>query len=188
VLIAFTLAASRLLMAFAREGLLPRAVARTSPRFHSPVGGLAVIAVWALLVMLWAGLTRYGDSVGLPNVLQAILILSATGSYLMALVYLLLAGGALKLLWSDRERGGLWWRTPVVLAGVAVPILAFDGSLNPFPDHPNDYGFYFACAGLGLSVLWFAALRLLRPAAVISGGDVVDEAGGFAQARVTSSS
>jgi amino acid transporter len=166
VLIAFTLAASRLLMSLAREGLLPRAVARTSPRYHSPVGGLAVIAAWALLVMLWAGLTRYGDSVGLPNILQAILILSATGSYLIALVYLLLAGGALRLLWSDRDRGGLWWRLPVVLAGVAVPILSFDGSLNPFPDDPNDNALYLACGALALSVLWYAALRLLRPGAL----------------------
>jgi amino acid transporter len=163
VLIAFTLAASRLLMALAREGLLPSAVAQTSRRFHSPVGGLTVITVWALLVMLWAGLTHYGDSVGLPNVLQAILILSATGSYLITLVYLLLAGGALRLLWSDRDQGGLWWRLPVVLAGVAVPILSFDGSLNPFPDHPDDIGFYLGCAALGLSAVWYAALRVLRP-------------------------
>jgi amino acid transporter len=166
VLIAFTLAASRLLMALAREGLLPRAVARTSRRFHSPVGGLAVIAVWALIVILWAGLTRYGDSVGLPNVLQAILILSATGSYLITLVYLLLAGGALLLIWSERARGGLWWRAPVVLAAVAVPILSFDGSLNPFPDEPNDVGVYFAAAGLGLALVWCAALMALRPDAV----------------------
>jgi amino acid transporter len=166
VLIAFTLAASRLLMALAREGLIPRAVARTSSRFHSPVGGLAVIAVWALLVTLWAAITRYGDSVALPNVLQAILILSATGSYLITLVYLLLAVGALRLLWFDRERGGLWWRVPIVLAGVAVPILSFDGSLNPFPDAPNDNAFYFACAGLGLAALWYAALRVLQAKAV----------------------
>jgi hypothetical protein len=117
----------------------------------------------ALLVMLWAGLTHYGDSVGIPNVLQAILILSATGSYLITLVYLLLAGGALRLLWSDRDQGGLWWRLPVVLAGVAVPILLFDGSLSPFPDHPDDIGFYLGCAALGLSAVWYAALRVLRP-------------------------
>jgi hypothetical protein len=133
------------------------------------VGGLAVIAVWALLVILWAGLTRYGDSAGVPNVLQAILILSATGSYLITFVYLLLAGGALPLLWSDRERGGLWWRVPVVLAGVAVPILSLDGALNPFPDDPNDIGVYVACAGLGLSAVWYLALRLLRPDALRSG-------------------
>jgi amino acid transporter len=162
VLFAFTLAASRLLMVFAREGMLPRAIARTSPRFNSPVGGLAVIAAWALLVILWAGLTHYGDSVGLPNVLQAILILSAAGSYLIMLVYLLLAGGALWLLWLDRYRGGLWWRLPLLLTAVAVPILSFDGSLNPFPEAPNDRGVYFACAGLGLALVWWAALRLLR--------------------------
>jgi amino acid transporter len=166
VLIAFTLAASRLLMALAREGLLPSAVAQTSRRFHSPAGGLTVITGWTLLVMLWAGLTHYGDSVSIPNVLQAILILSATGSYLITLVYLLLAGGALRLLWADRGRGGLWWRLPVVLAGAAVPILSFRGSLVPFPDPPNDTGFYFACAGLGLAALWCAALRALRPEAL----------------------
>jgi hypothetical protein len=125
-----------------------------------------VITVWALLVMLWAGLTRYGDSDGLPNVLQAILILSATGGYLITLVYLLLAGGALGLLWADRGQGGLWWRLPVVLAGVAVPILSLRGSLVPFPDPPNHTGFYFACAGLGLAALWYAALRALRPEAL----------------------
>jgi amino acid transporter len=167
VLTAFTRAASRLLMALAREGLLPSAVARISRRFHSPVGGLTVITAWTLLVMLWAELTRYGDSVGIPNVLQAILILSATGSYLITLVYLLLAGGALSLLWSDRGQGGLWWRLPVVLAGVAVPILSFRGFLVPFPDPPNDTGFYFACAGLGLAALCpWGGLAVGRHAAV----------------------
>ena len=166
VLIAFTLAASRLLMVLARDGLLPRAVARTSPRFRTPLGGLGVIAVWALLVMLWTSLTRYGESAGLPNVLQAFLILSAAGSYLITLVYFVLAAGALWLLWAEPDRGGLWWRLPLVLAGLAVPVLAFDGSLNPFPAHPNDIAVYFACAGLGASVLWYAALRILRPEAV----------------------
>jgi hypothetical protein len=52
------------------------------------------------------------------------------------------------VLWSDRRRGGLWWRLPVVLAGVAMPVVGF-GSLNPFPDDPDGVGFYSRAAGAG---------------------------------------
>jgi hypothetical protein len=163
VLIAFTLAASRLLMALAREGCcraradlaalpLPRGRAN---RAHCM--GAARDAVGGA-----HPLRRLGR---LPNVLQAILILSATGSYLITLVYLLLAGGALSLLWSDRPRGGLWWRLPVALAGRGPdPVLR--RRAEPVPEAPNDRGVYFACAGLGLALLWSAALRLLRPDAL----------------------
>jgi amino acid transporter len=166
VLIAFTLAASRLLMALARDRLLPRALARTSPRFRTPVGGLVIVATWALVVMLWTSVVHYGDSAGLPNVLEAVLILSATGSYLITLVYFVLAAGALWLLCAGRERGGAWWKVPVVLVGMAVPVLAFDGSLNPFPAYPDNVAVYVASAAVGVSVLWYAAIRIARPEAV----------------------
>jgi amino acid transporter len=158
VCVAFTLAASRVLMALARDGLLPSALHRTSRRFRTPVGGLVVIAVWSLIVIAWAGLTHYGDATHIPNVLQAVLILSATGSYLVTLVYLLLAAGGLWLLRDGGDRRALWWRIPIVLAAIAVPILSFDGSLSPFPAYPNDVAIYFAAAAVGLSLVWCAAV------------------------------
>lgn len=66
-------------------------------------------------------------------------------------------------LWSDRDRGGLWWRLPVVLAGLAVPILSVDGSLNPFRDDPNDNAVYVAYVGLDPRACGTPALGLLRP-------------------------
>jgi len=167
VCVAFTLAASRVLMTLAQDGLLPAPLGRTSRRFHTPVGGLAVIAVWALIVTLWCALSRYGAATHTPNVLQAVLILSASGSYLITLVYALLAAGGLWLmLRGQRPATGLWWRLPVVLVALAVPALSFDGSLNPFPAYPNDLGVYFAAGALAIAVAWFVVLRVWRPGLV----------------------
>jgi amino acid transporter len=174
VCIAFTLAASRVLMTLARDGLLPSGLSRTSRRHGTPVGGLTVIAAWSLIVIGWAAVTRYGHAVHVPNVLEAVLILSTTGSYLVTLVYLALACGGMWLVRSDPDRDGLWWRLPVVLVAVAVPILSFDGSLNPFPTYPNDIAVYFAAASVAIATIWYAALRIWRPGAVATAGAYAD--------------
>lgn len=166
VCVAFTLAASRILMALARDGLLPRPVGATSRRFHTPVGGLAVIAGWTLVVTIWAHLSQYGASVHTPNVLEAVLIVSATGTYLITVIYLVLAVGSLWLLFDKTSSGGLWWKGPVVAVAIAVPLLSFDGSLNPFPSYPNDLAVYFAAGTILIGMLWLGAIALWRPRSV----------------------
>jgi hypothetical protein len=109
------------------------------------------------------GLTHYGKAAHIPNVLEAVLILSATGSYLITLVYVMLAAGGLWLVRAEPARGRLWWRVPVVLTAVAVPILSFDGSLNPFPAYPNDVAVYFAGASVLIALAWYAVLTVWRP-------------------------
>lgn len=163
VCIAFTLAASRVLMALARDGHLPRILGRTSRRYRTPVSGLLAIALWSLIVIAWTASVSYGTAGETPDVLQAVLILSATGSYLVTLVYLLLALGGLWLLRADAGRRGWWWKLPVVLVSIAVPVLSLDGSLNPFPDHPNDVAVYFAAATVGVAIVWYVTLSVLRP-------------------------
>ncbi|MFZ0090993.1 MAG: APC family permease [Solirubrobacteraceae bacterium] len=165
VCVAFTLAASRVLMTLARDGLMPAALSRTSSRFHTPIGGLSVIAGWALAVIGWAALADYGPGVHGSSVLPALLILLATGSYLITLVYLMLAGGCLWLLRWDRGHRS-WWRIPIVLVAIAVPILSLVGSLNPFPPYPNNIAVYFAGASLLIAFAWYLALRARKPAAV----------------------
>lgn len=180
VCIAFTLAASRVLMTLSRDRLLPAGLSRTSARFRTPVGGLMAIAVWSLIVIGWAAITGYGDAVNTPNALQAVLILSATGSYLIALVYVALAFGGLWLLRTDPDRRGLWWRLPLVLVACAVPILAFDGSLNPFPVYPNNIAVYFAAASVVVALGWYAGLRIWRPDAV-AGAAMYADANGLSE-------
>jgi amino acid transporter len=174
VCIAFTLAASRVLMTLARDGLLPAGLGRTSRRHRTPVGGLILIAAWSLCLIGWAAVTHYGDAVHTPNVLEAVLILSTTGSYLITLVYLALACGGVWLLRSDSNRDALWWRLPLVLVAVSVPILSFDGSLNPFPTYPNDIAVYFAAASAATAIVWTAALRIWRPGTVAAAGGYAD--------------
>ena len=70
---------------------------------------------------------------------------------------------ALWLVWQLPERSKLWWRIPVVLIGLATPILAYKGSLDPWPKYPANRGIIFALVALGVVVVWFAYLRLRHP-------------------------
>jgi len=161
--IAIMVAASRIMFALGRDGLLPRAMARTS-RYNTPVAGNLVIATWSVLLLIWAGVTHYGTTVKLPDPIEAFNITSTAGSYLVEIIYIFLAVFALKLLWaSRREEGGLWWKVIAVLLGLATPILAFKGSLDPFPTFPNNRAVFIALAGILISAVWYAVLHVTRP-------------------------
>lgn len=160
--IAIMVTASRVIFAFGRDGLLPAWTARTS-RHDTPVVGNVAILIWSVLLLVWAGVTKYGDATGLANPIQAFFITTATGSYLIELVYVFLAIFALKLVWRDQEEGGKAWKTVVVLIGLATPLLAFKGSLDPFPQFPNNRAVYFALVCIAVSAIWYLILQLTRP-------------------------
>ena len=161
--IAIMVAASRIIFALGRDGLLPRVAARTS-RFNTPITGNLFIAAWSVLLLVWAGVTHYGATVKLPDPIEAFNITSTAGSYLVELIYIFLAVFALKLLWqSRREESGLWWKVIAVLLGLATPILAFKGSLDPFPTFPNNRAVFIALGCIVISALWYAYLHVARP-------------------------
>jgi amino acid transporter len=161
--IAIMVTASRIIFAFGRDGLLPKAAAATSKR-DTPITGNVAIAVWSVLLLIWAGVTHYGDSVKLPNPIEAFNITTAAGSYLVEIIYIFLALFALKLLWQSRDtETGMWWKTILVLLGLATPILAFKGALDPFPTFPNNRGVFIAIACLIIPAVWYAFLHFTRP-------------------------
>ncbi len=164
--IAIMVTASRIIFAFGRDGLLPKAAARTS-RYDTPVVGNVAIAVWSILLLIWAGVTNYGVPVKLPNPIEAFNITTGAGSYLVELIYIFLAFFALRLLWRDRHtEGGLWWKVILVVFGLVTPLLAFKGALDPFPTFPNDRGVFIAIACIVIAAVWYGVLHFTRPAQV----------------------
>lgn len=160
--IAIMVTASRMLFALGRDGLLPRVVSRTS-RYDTPVAGNVLIAVWGIIILIWAGTSHYGDAVKTPNPIEAFNIGAAVGSYCVELIYVFLAIFALKLLWQSRHsEGGLWWKTIAVLVGLATPILAFKGSLDPFPTYPANRGVFITIGIIVIAAVWYGFLHVFR--------------------------
>jgi amino acid transporter len=161
VAIAFTVGASRVFFALGRDRLLPPVFGRTT-RFDTPLGGNLVVVVAGVVALVWAGVTDYGKAVQLPDEIEAFSISAAAGSYLVEAIYVLLALVALRLVWRA-GREGLWWKVPVILAGLATPILAYKGSLDPWPQYPANRGIYLALAALAVTILWYAYLKVRHP-------------------------
>ena len=90
-------------------------------------------------------------------------IAATAGSFLVETIYVILAVVAFKLVWDSRSGAGVWWRLVVVLIGFAAPILAFKGSLDPFPKYPNNWAVWFWWGGMALAVIWYLILRFTRP-------------------------
>jgi amino acid transporter len=159
VAIAFTVGATRIFFALGRDGLLPRALAATS-RYDTPLGGTLVVIAAGIVALIFAGTTDYGRAIEVPDEIQAFSISAAAGSFLIEAIYFVLAVYALRLVWGT---SGVAWKVPVILAGLATPILAYKGSLDPWPEYPFNRGIIFALIATGLVALWYAYLKLRHP-------------------------
>ncbi len=159
--------------ALARDGLLPRVMAKTS-RYDTPWVANLMVAVGGIGLMLLVWGASYGTKFVIPgpdgnlvplfpNDQFATFILSATiGSFAVELVYLVLALAALGLV---RKSGNKWWQYVIVLVAIATPILGFYGALNPDPHDGTNYNWEAAYWTIGLIVValvWFAIVLVVR--------------------------
>lgn len=160
--IAIMVTGARLLFALARDGLLPSVLAKTS-RYNTPVSANVLLAGWGIIILLWTAVTDYAPN-GSANVIETFTIGANAGSFLVETLYLFLAVYALVLVWQGfatwSER---WWRYIVVLIGIAAPVLAFKGSLDPFPPEPTAQGVWIWLVGMFLALVWALWLRARRP-------------------------
>jgi amino acid transporter len=160
--IAIMVTGARLLFALSRDGLLPGVLTRTS-RHNTPLAANVFIAGWGIIMLLWTAVTNYAPN-GSANVIQTFTIGANAGSFLVETLYLFLAVYGLVLVWqgwaSWSER---WWRLIVVVMAIAAPVLAFKGSLDPFPPEPIAQGVWIWLVGMFLSLVWCLWLRAKRP-------------------------
>jgi len=160
--IAIMVTASRIIFALGRDRLLPKFASATS-RHNTPLAGNLAIAAWGVIILIWAGVTHYGKTVNTPDPIEAFNIAASVGSYCVELIYVFLAVFALKLLWQSRhQERGLWWKVIAVLLGLATPILAYKGSLDPFPKFPANRSVFIAIGCIVISALWYAILHVFR--------------------------
>jgi len=162
VALAFTVAGSRVFFTLSRDGLLPRFIGRTS-RHQTPLGGNLVILVAGIIAMILGGITRLGNLVKLPNNLEAFQISATIGSFLVEAVYAFVAIAAFALIWKSFDGIGRAWRLVVAVLGLATPVLAYYGSLHPFPGYPSDLGLIIAGGCAVLVAVWFAYLQIRHP-------------------------
>jgi amino acid transporter len=162
VALAFTVAGSRVFFALGRDGLLPKWAAKTSSR-ETPLGGTLIILGAGLIAILLGGITTLGNQVKLPNDIEAFQISAGVGSFLIEAVYAMLAIAAFRIIWTSFEGGGRLWRLVVAIVGVATPVLAYYGSLHPFPPYPGDLSIIITGVCAVIAAVWFFVLQSRHP-------------------------
>ena len=178
--IAIMVTSSRLLFALGRDRLLPHWLAKTS-RHNTPLAANIVLAAWGIIVLVWTAVTDYAPN-GSANVIVTFGISATAGSFLVEIIYVFLAVFALRIVWRDFSGMGALWRLIVVLIGLAAPILAFKGSLDPFPPAPSDQAVFIWIGGMVVALIWCLYLRAtrseeVRAAAAYASASVEGDAG-----------
>ncbi|MCS7051411.1 MAG: amino acid permease, partial [Thermomicrobium sp.] len=164
--LAFMVTTARGVFALARDHLLPAPLAAVS-RHHTPLAGNLVVLGWSLVLLGLSWVWDWNGANHLPPIMQWFSITATTGSFLVELIYLVLAIAAVRLLFARHGSSiAFAWRALVVLIGALVPILAFRGALWPFPSYPDNLGAWFALAAIVLAGLWYLVLRFTRPQAI----------------------
>jgi amino acid transporter len=166
--------AARMVYALGRDGLLPKALGRTLPRFGTPVPALTFLLGGSLAL-------GFGFGFGfqpLPafSLLSLVVTLCALGVYAIAQValvrYFLRAGSF-----------NPFWHGVVPVLAVAAIVYLFLKNISPQPPYPSNLAVWIAVgwAALGLAVVAIVAIvrpdRLAAAAAIIGDADSPAEAG-----------
>lgn len=150
VMIGCAVSATRGLFALARDNRLPSPLARISARRGTPLVAAAVVLAAHLVVIIltaaWSGLLAQA---GLPHYVAMFSWGSTFGGFALAVIYLLMAVGALRGL-RDHQR--LWAVYLAAIVGIAVTGAAIFGSFY----HVTAPVIYAPYAALAILALGFA--------------------------------
>ena len=178
VCVACATAAARTLFAMGREGVLPAALARTHPRYKTPVNAALTVTVLAIVMALVIGYPLSDSSFGQP--LSNYYFWATAGTLLVIVVYIMICLGGIVYFWNTRASRN--WN-PLVhvgipLVGAIVFGAALYGSIHPAPPGILKWTPYVALVWLLLGIGVLLWLRVTRPDQVAQIGSILGEEGG----------
>ena len=178
VSVACATAGTRTLFAMGREGVLPRVLGRTHPRFKTPVNATIAVTAVAIVMALLIGYPLYDSAFGRP--FSNYYFWATTGTLVIIVVYILLCLGG--IVFFSKTRASRRWN-PLVhvlvpLIGAVVFGAALYGSVHPTPPGILRWTPYVALVWLVIGVGVVLWLRARRPDAVERIGSILGEEGG----------
>jgi amino acid transporter len=166
--------AARMIFALGRDGLLPRSLGRTLPRFGTPA--LALTAMLGASIAMGLGFGLGFQPLPAFSLLSLIVTLCALGVYALAQV------GLARYFWRRGEFNPFWHGIVPTLA-VAAIVYLYIKNVSPRPPYPSYLAIWIS---LGWAVLGIAAMLILmrkkpgqldEAATIIGEGDTPTEKG-----------
>ena len=150
-------AASRVMYALGRNGVLPRAFAKTHPVHKTPHVAIIAQTILGLAVSLLLG-WRYGD------LITAFSIIATAVTIVVIVVYVIVCMGTVVYFARMHEVFNRWthWLIPILGAAVFVPPLYYQ--YFPLPPYPIRYAVWIALGWIvaGVVVTGFVPRRILE--------------------------
>ena len=178
VCVACATAAARTLFAMGREGVLPKAFARTHPRFKTPVNATIAVTVVATLMALLIGYPLSDPTFGQP--FSNYYFWATVGTLVIIVVYIMLCFGGIVFFWRTRD-SRKWnpiWHVVLPAVGAVVFGAAWYGSVHPTPPGILKWTPYVAIGWLVIGIAVLLWLRARRPDSVAKIGSILGEEGG----------
>ena len=178
VCVACATAATRTLFAMGREGVLPRTLARTHPRFKTPVNATIAVAVLGTGMALLIGYPLSDSTFGQP--FSNYYFWATLGTLAIIVVYVMLCLGGMAFFRKTRDtrRWNPFVHVLVPLIGAVVFGAALYGSIHPTPPGILKWTPYVGLIWLVIGVAVVLWLRSKRPDAVARIGSILGEEGG----------
>lgn len=163
---------ARLLYAMGRNGVLPRAFARTHARRRTPHVSLAFAVVAGLAVALFAG-SKWGGP------LPGLLVVAAGVGILVALGWALPCAATMVFYWRERrDRFNPWLHGVFPAVGGLLLLTPVYYQYSPLPDYPARWATWFATTLFVLGLVVTFALARWRPHVLAAGERIfVDDEG-----------
>jgi amino acid transporter len=156
---------TRVLYAMGRNGVLPRALARTHPRYLTPYVAILAQSIFGLALALLAG-WRWGP-------FTAFVILATATVIVVLLIYMTVCIASSVFYWRQRRSE---FNVFLHLVFPALGALAFIGPLyyqyHPLPPYPIRYANWIAIAWVALGVFVTAWMARYRREALINAGRI----------------